>query len=47
MNSVFRSMAAFHRTTFTVTNFNHLAYAPDKCVDRDASPLRMLANPPE
>jgi hypothetical protein len=47
MNSVFRYMPVFQRTTFTVTNFNHLAYAPEKCVDRDASPLRVQANPPE
>ena len=47
MNSVFRSMAIFQPTSFTVTNFNQLAYAPEKCVDRDASLLRVLANPPE
>jgi hypothetical protein len=47
MNSVFRSMPVFQRTTFTVTNFNHLAYAPEKCVDRVASLQRVLANPPE
>jgi hypothetical protein len=47
MNSVFRSMPVFQRTTFTVTNFNHLAYAPEKCVDRVVSPLRVLANPSE
>jgi hypothetical protein len=47
MNSVFRSMAVFQRTTFTATNFIRLAYTPEKCVDRVASLLRVLANPSE
>ncbi len=36
MNSVFRSRAFFQRTTFTVTNFNHHADAPEKSVNGDA-----------